>query len=65
MTAFIDNSSNVVKMAGYRARRAAMANTGSPAPPYVLWYPGVGYMMRNVPEMQHGAPGKQRRDPTR
>lgn len=37
------SSDNVIALAPYRAARSARR----PAMPYVLWYPGVGYVMAN------------------
>lgn len=37
------SSDNVIALAPYRAARSARR----PAMPYVLWYPGIGYVMAN------------------
>jgi hypothetical protein len=39
----VKNSDNVIALAPYQAARAARL-VQRPALPYVLWYPGVGFM---------------------
>jgi hypothetical protein len=37
-------SGRVISMAEYRAVKAAARQRSTPPTPYVLWYPGVGYL---------------------
>jgi hypothetical protein len=40
--------SNLTSLADYRAKRESAARASRPAPSYWLWYPGSGYVARNV-----------------
>jgi hypothetical protein len=53
------SQSNVINLSEYRAVREMYRLR--PAPSYVLWYPGVGYVTRNVAQTGR-APGTRNQD---
>ncbi len=43
-----ETSRGVINLAEYRAVRVATRQRSTPARPYLLWYPGVGYLHQHA-----------------
>lgn len=52
---------NVIDLAAHRIKRAVRGQSRRSPPRYVLWYPGVGYVVRN--EGEQAVPRLTYRDP--